>query len=196
MARPQRVHYTWDDFQKMPQDGLRRELFEGELVVTSSPVTAHQYTVMQLATFLSIWSHAGAGGFVFGAPLAVKLSEDTVFQPDLMWISPGRVPEIVEDYIYGAPDLVVEVQSPSTARRDRTRKADLYARFGAREYWLFDPSDESVEIRRLEGDRFVTHASGRGDVELVSSLTEALRIVPSRFFHSFPKRSKPGSRGP
>lgn len=188
MAKPQRKHYTWDDYILLPDDGNRYEILEGDLVVTAAPVFGHQYTLGELYLMVRTWADRGPGGIVGFAPIDVILAHDTICQPDLIWISPEREAEILGERCRGIPDLVVEVLSPSTKRRDRTRKADIYARHGAREYWLVDPDDESVEIRRQEGGRFVRHATGTGDAELVSSLDSALRIVPRKLFRKFPAR--------
>ena len=191
MSNALRARLTWADYLKTPCDGKRHELFDGELVVSPVPSFAHQFAVGQVAFQLYDWEKARGNGLAILGPLAVRLSSDTVMEPDAMWIAAGRVDEIVADYIYGAPDLVVEVVSPCTAELDRTRKSSLYARYGVREYWLLDPESESVEIRKLEGDSFVMHGSGRGDAELSSSLDDALRIVPSRFFRKFPRGVDP-----
>ena len=192
MARPQRHHYTWDDYVRLPDDGKRYEILEGDLVVTPAPATGHQFTLAQLYSLVDGWVKGRAGGLVLFAPTDVVLAADTIVQPDLIWISPEREAEIVGQLVHGIPDLVVEVLSPSTSRRDRTRKADIYARHGAREYWLANPTDESVEIRRRDGQRFVRHTAGRGDAVLGSTLDPELRVVPRTLFRRFPVRGTKG----
>lgn len=187
MAKPQRKHYTWDDLVQMsePEDGKRYEILEGDLVVTPAPLNSHQFTVFAIGQLLAAWSNGR--GELFASPVDVILAPDTVCEPDVFWISPERVPEIVGERVYGIPDLVVEVLSPSTSRRDRIRKAEIYAKHGAREYWLASPLDQTLEMRRLQDGRFVQHTFGSGDVELVSSLDDALRVVPARLFRRYPK---------
>lgn len=179
-------HYTWDDYVQLPDDGNRYEILEGELVVTPAPMSGHQFTVLAIGRLLGAWTDE-RGGEAFVSPIDVVLADDTICQPDAIWISPDRSAEIVGDRIHGIPDLVVEVLSKSTARRDRTRKADIYASYGAREYWLANPADETIEIRVRRGRRFVSHAVGTGNIELASTLDESLRIVPARLFRRYPK---------
>lgn len=186
MAKPQRVHYTWDDYLKLPDDGNRYEIIDGELFVTAAPVFGHQYTSGELFVLLRRWADEHARGIVAYAPVDVVLAHDTIVQPDLIWISDGRLEEILGDRVTGIPDLVIEIASPSTARRDRTKKSEVYARSGGREYWIVDPRDRSVEIRTRRGSRFVKHARGTGDAELVSALDDRLRVVPAKLFRRFP----------
>lgn len=188
MAKPQTVHYTWDDYVKFPDDGQRYEIIDGELFVTAAPIFGHQYTSGELYLILRKWADARGDGIVAYAPVDVVLAPDTIVQPDLIWISGARVTEILGDRVTGIPDLVIEILSPSTRSRDRGKKSEVYARFGGREYWLVDPRDESVEIRRRDGDRFVTYARGEGDTALTSSLSDELVVVPRKLFRTFPKR--------
>ena len=96
-----------------------------------------------------------------------------------------RIQEIIGDRVTGIPDLVVEILSPSTSRRDRHKKSEIYARFGAREYWLVDPKDRSVEIRARRGTEFVRFAHETGDTALASALDPDLTVVPSTLFRDF-----------
>ena len=113
------------------------------------------------------------------------LAPDTVVQPDLFWISEERIQEIIGDRVTGIPDFVVEILSPSTARRERHKKSEIYARFGAREYWLVDSKDGAVEIRTRRGMEFVRFAHGTGDTALASALDPDLTVVPSILFRDF-----------
>jgi Uma2 family endonuclease len=94
-----------------------------------------------------------AGGFVVPAPVDVVLAEHTVVQPDLLYIASGRL-GIVRERIEGAPDLVVEVVSPATARRDRGEKLKTYAEAGVREYWLAEPATRQIDFLVNRGARF------------------------------------------
>jgi Uma2 family endonuclease len=85
-------------------------------------------------------------GEVYFAPLDVVLSDENVLQPELMFISRERIGIIEENNIQGAPDLVIEILSPSTADKDRVLKKNIYARFGVREYWIVDPDARSIEV--------------------------------------------------
>ena len=100
---------------------------------------------------------------MFFAPLDVILSNFDVVQPDLIFVSNARA-HIIQDYIRGAPDLLVEILSPSTERRDRVVKRNLYARHGVGEYWLVDPYAKTITVLILGADGYDTRAVyGEGD---------------------------------
>ena len=137
-----RLHrFTYADLERIPEgaDRLRRELFDGELVVTPSPNRSHQTLATRLTAIL--WRHASerALGEVWPAPLDVVFDPENVCVPDLIFVSNARREAVAEKHLVAAPDLVVEILSPSTRTRDLTRKKDLYARFGVPHYWVFDP---------------------------------------------------------
>ena len=144
---------TWDDVQRMPDDGNRYEFIGGRLYVTPAPVTRHQRISKRLqAALMRILEDPGHGE-VFYAPFLVEFpgTGDRV-QPDLLFVSDDRREIIGEKQVLGAPDLVVEILSPSTARRDRGIKLDLYARRGVRQYWIVDPVEDAVDVWRFRDE--------------------------------------------
>lgn len=133
---------TYDDLQRFPDDGLRRELIDGVLYVSPSPNTRHQRTVVELIT--ALYDHAKhAGGQVLTAPFDVKFSEHDVTEPDVLFVADPR--RLGEKFLDVAPDLLVEVSSPSTRRYDRIRKRGLYERFGVPESWIVDLDENVIE---------------------------------------------------
>ncbi len=103
-------------------------------------------------------------GSAFIAPFDVVLSDTDVVQPDLLFVSKERESVITEDNVQGAPDLVVEILSPSTERRDKTVKREIYARHGVKEYWLVDTDARSVTVLRLgDSDYGVAATFGPGE---------------------------------
>ena len=145
---PVDTRLTYDDFCLLPDDGKRREIIEGDLFVTPSPQTPHQRTVIRLSLRLWHFVESHKLGEVFGAPFDVVFSEFDVVEPDLIYISNARANVLTNKNVQGAPDLVVEVLSESTARVDRTIKLKLYGKFGVHEYWIIDPEGPSAEIYR------------------------------------------------
>ncbi|MGA3326299.1 MAG: Uma2 family endonuclease [Terriglobia bacterium] len=145
---PVDTRLTYDDFCLLPEDGKRREIIEGELFVTPSPQTPHQRAVMRLSVHLWQFVDSHELGEVFGAPFDVVFSEFDVVEPDLLYISNARANVLTNKNVQGAPDLVVEVLSESTARVDRSIKLKLYGKFGVQEYWIIDPNGPSAEIYR------------------------------------------------
>ncbi len=138
--------FTYEDYLLLPED-KRYELLEGELLVTPAPTARHQRILLKLAVRLSVHSETNGLGQVLPAPTDVILSSDNVVQPDVMYIVRQRLSIIHPNGgVHGAPDLVVEVLSPSTASRDQVLKRKLYGKYGVREYWVVDPASSTIEV--------------------------------------------------
>lgn len=183
MEEPFRVRMTFRDYLQMPEDRTRYEVLEGELQRTPAPDDVHQSAVLQLAYLLESWKRStGSGGRIFVAPFDVVLSEYTVVQPDLLYLSRERLPLIVKGRLHGAPDLAVEVLSPGTAQRDRVGKYQSYARFGVSEYWIVDPEPRSVTMFILFEGAYVLGSSGTGKMGLTSPLFPGLCLRPAEIF--------------
>ncbi len=129
----------------MPEDGKRYEAIGGHLYVTPAPRTRHQWVTMSLVR--ELLPLLSGHGRLFTAPVGVEFvdTEEGV-QPDLLFVSADRLKIIRELTIQGPPDLVIEILSPGTARRDRGVKLDLYRRQGVAEYWIVDLDAKSVEV--------------------------------------------------
>lgn len=137
--------YTYDDYLKIDDDN-RYELIGGELILVPAPKTIHQRIIRRLIKYLGDFVDGNNMGEVLLAPTDVLLSEKEKPQPDIFFISKERLNIIKEQHIAGAPDLVIEILSPSTASRDRVEKSKMYYTHGVKEYWLVDPEIETVEI--------------------------------------------------
>jgi Uma2 family endonuclease len=141
---------SYADLQRMPDDGNRYELYDGELFVVPSPLPRHQIVSQRLFLALAEWTRR-RGGTVFHAPFDIVFSEYNVVQPDVIYFGPDAVRRIRPDeHVRFPPDAAFEVLSPSTARNDRGRKRDLMARFRVPEYWVIDPRGRSIEVSRLD----------------------------------------------
>jgi len=136
---------TYEDYCRMPA-GLRYELVEGDMRMVPSPSVFHQEISKRLLKSLMEWVEGKGLGLVYDAPIDVVLSQHTVVQPDLLYISRERLGIIMKANIQGAPDLVVEILSPSTAEWDRVTKRRTYERYGVRELWLVDLEGRSIEV--------------------------------------------------
>ncbi|MBX3471533.1 MAG: Uma2 family endonuclease [Planctomycetes bacterium] len=182
MASPQ-VRYTYEDYRQLPGDGQRYEVLDGELIVSPSPSRRHQELSKRLQ--YQLYRHVEVEhrlGEVFNAPFDVILSEDNVVQPDLLFVATSRLAVFSERGLEGAPDLVVEILSPSTRARDCGRKREVYARFGVRELWLVDPERDAVDVfERVAGDLAATGTYGRGDA-LASRVVPGLRVELASVF--------------
>ncbi|MFQ5890724.1 MAG: Uma2 family endonuclease [Gemmatimonadota bacterium] len=150
MALPQ---ITWQDVQQLPDDGNRYEAIEGELYVTPAPTVRHQRISRRLERALDPLLTDAGHGEILHAPVGVEFPATSEgVQPDIVFISRARRSIVGEDWIRGAPDLVVEILSPTTAHRDRGVKLKLYDRQGVEEYWIVDPDGDSVEVWRFQGE--------------------------------------------
>jgi len=140
--------WTYDDLATLPDDGQRYEILDGELVVSPAPSLRHQRVLTQLLKQLFALEYTGRATIWVG-PTDVKLSPTRVVEPDVVVVSHARREILREQAIEGAPDLVVEVVSPSNRKHDLTVKRRFYARIGVREYWIVDPESETVEVLAL-----------------------------------------------
>jgi Uma2 family endonuclease len=144
--------YRRQDYEALP-DEPRCELIFGRFYVSPSPLVLHQFVVLLLSRLLDQIANAN-GGLALPAPLDVHLADHSVVQPDVLYISAAKL-GIAQRWVEGAPDLLVEVLSPGTARRDRGEKLALYAESGIREYWIVDPVERQIEFLVNEDGRFV-----------------------------------------
>ncbi len=176
------VRLTYTDLCRLPDDGLRHELIDGEHYVTPAPTYRHQRVAMNVAGRLFMFLSEHRLGHVYMAPLDVLFSEQDVVEPDVLYLSEERLRGQQEDrYLTVTPDLVVEVLSPSTRHVDRGAKRRLYERQGVTEYWLIDPVLETVQVFRLQSGRFEVAADlarqpGTTPAALSTSLLPGLRL--------------------
>ena len=150
---PAQGEWTYEDYKRLPDDGRRYEIIEGVLYVTAAPNFDHQYTVTRLLVHLDNLVTRRSLGIVLVAPFEVHLPDVArPVQPDVLFIDAERAPRPGAADFTGAPDLIIEVLSRSTARTDRLVKFGAYERTGVREYWLVDPRTHSVEVYSLSED--------------------------------------------
>jgi Uma2 family endonuclease len=173
--------FTYADYLKTPDD-KRYELIEGDLIMTPSPVTAHQRISGRIEFELRKHVQGRDLGEVFDAPLDVYLDNENVLQPDIMFISKDRAGIIGEKNIQGAPDLVIEILSESTAYRDMAQKKKLYAKFGVKEYWIVTPEEASITIYLLKNAAFQPIHSYLDDDVLESPTLPGLRLPVMNIF--------------
>ena len=172
---------TYDDYLMTPDDE-RWELLRGELIMVPGPNTAHQRITLNLVRFLSAFVEENALGEVFISPYDVVLSRTNVLQPDIIFVSSDQQSIITDANIQGAPALVVEVISPSTASKDREVKRGIYAETGVGEYWLVDPDARTISVMSLQ-DKDFREVANYGAGEVLSSPTlEGLVLDLTRIF--------------
>lgn len=172
---------TYEDYRRTPDDE-RYELLDGELIMVPAPRVDHQLVIIELASLMHAFVKERGLGVVLAAPCDVVLSDTDVVQPDVLFVSRERAHVIVPENVRGAPDLVVEVLSPSTGERDRTVKRALYARHGVREYWQIDPLARTVTVLRSPGADFETADVYRGDRFAKSAVLDGFGVALERLF--------------
>jgi Uma2 family endonuclease len=187
-----RVAWTYQDYAALPDDGKRYEIHDGELSEMSAPTMLHQILLLELAMVLAAHVRTRNLGLVMVAPLDVILidtpSETTVLQPDIVYLDNGRLDAARMRGVEGAPTLAVEILSPSTAVTDRTRKRELYARYGVPHLWFVDPDTRELAAHVLESGeyRLAARVSGTEPVDL-PPFTD-LGLVPASLWPQFPIR--------
>ncbi len=182
MVRPNpRVKFTVKDYMSTPE-GTQYELLDGEMILAASPNDRHQTVLLELVWEVRPFVRARRLGRMWIAPFDVIFSETDIAQPDILFVSNERSGIITAANIQGAPDLVVEITSPSTVQYDRGYKMVLYGRYGVREYWIVEPVAETVEVYVQGEDGLVLEASYlRGDI-LTSPLLPGMAIDLEQVF--------------
>jgi Uma2 family endonuclease len=172
---------TCEDYLKTSDD-QRYELIEGDLLMTPSPVTKHQRILGNLYFEIKLSLRDKELGELFVAPFDVHLDNENVVQPDILFISKERLNIIGEKNIQGAPDLVIEVLSESSAYRDLLQKKKLYAKFGVKEYWIAIPEEESIEMYILKDDKYALHKTCSRNETLEAPSLKDLKIELKNIF--------------
>lgn len=144
-------YYTQSDYNTLPENAPF-QLIKGKLIYMSSPVVLHQMILGNLHLLIGAYVKLQKLGFVGLAPLDVHFDEENVFQPDLLFISNERM-DILQKWVYGAPDLAVEILSKGTAKFDRHDKLEICGKYGVREYWLIDPKKQILELYQLNNNK-------------------------------------------
>jgi len=178
---PGPIKLTYEDYVALPDDGRRYEILDGELEVSPAPAPLHQRVSLNLSVVLDGYVRPRKLGRLYCAPIDVLLADTTIVQPDLVFVSTGREAIVTRRAVEGPPELVVEILSPWSVRRDRVAKAAIYARFGIGHYWLVDPEARTFEVYEAEGTEYrlaATHgASGTMRTPLFPGLELDLRSV-------------------
>lgn len=162
------------------QEERREELIGGKVVMMAPASAEHVYTAGSIYNIFKNYLK-GKNCIPFSDGLLVHLTDEDKFVPDMMVVCDRS--KIKPDGVYGAPDLVVEVLSPSTAKNDRTYKKDVYEACGVPEYWLVGPADKSIEVYLLESGKYILHDvyTVRPDWDLAQMTDEERAMVVTGF---------------
>jgi Uma2 family endonuclease len=148
---PRQGEWTYSHYAALPDDGNRYEILDGVLYMAPSPFGPHQRIAVRLAYYFFLHIEEKGLGIIYPAPFDVILEPNVVVQPDMTVLMHSNIHVSVPSHMKGAPDLVVEILSPSTTRIDRQQKYQTYARTGVKEYWIIDPNAHTIEVFVLEG---------------------------------------------
>lgn len=146
--------FTYQDYLDMPDDGKRYEVINGELIMPPAPYTIHQKISLKLEYELLKFNDKEKRGELFHAPFDVVMSDMNVVQPDILFVKIENLDIITDKNIEGAPDMIIEILSPSSGNYDRISKKEMYARFGVKEYWIVDPEKQWIEIYLNKANEF------------------------------------------
>lgn len=184
-AWPVQGEWEYEDYLRLPDDGRRYEIIEGVLYVTNAPSFAHQFAVSKIFMALARFIEASNLGVVLTGPFEIHLPGIAKpVLPDIVYISTEKQPDPDSQFFEGAPDLVVEVLSPSTFRVDQSIKLDAYERAGVSEYWLADPKTRSITVYILPtgGQEFALLGQFASDETINSKVLTGLELTVDTLF--------------
>ena len=175
--------YTYKDYLLIDDD-KRYEILRGGLIMVPAPFTIHQRLLIRLSVIFSNFIKEKKLGEMLVAPTDVVLAEDTVVQPDILFINKERLDIIKEAAIMDSPDLIVEIVSPSSASYDTVEKRDIYEEYGVKEYWLVFPQEKVIEVLTLENNIYREFCKGRKTGVVRSKIIVGLEVDLKDVFES------------
>jgi Uma2 family endonuclease len=171
----QTKRWTYEEYYKL-EDAQRYEIINGKLLMAPSPTTWHQDWLSDLNDLVKRYVKRNKLGHLFFAPVDVVLDAENTVQPDLVFVARRNLGIIQPRAIFGTPDLLVEVVSPSSVRRDRNQKMKLYARFGVKEYWISDAANRSLDVFTLKEGLFELHSAAKEKGQVSSLVLTGLKF--------------------
>ena len=178
---PAQGRWTYEDYCRIPDDGRRYEVIQGVLYVSPAPRTRHQLVISHLANALYNHVHAAGLGDVVTSPIDVILPGiATPVQPDILFVERSRAHVMQEKYLWGAPDLIVEVLSPNNPAHDKKRKLTAYQAAGVREYWIVDPDARTIEVRVLRDGAYALVGAFGVEDAVTSIVLPGLKVTVGR----------------
>ena len=147
---PEQGQWTYADWEALPDDGNRYEVINGLLYMTTAPSSFHQWISKQLMRYVGIPGEDASLVYAFSAPIGVVMPGCDPVQPDFVLVRVSNAAIIRDRRIMGAPDLIVEILSPGTAKYDAQVKLPAYARAGVPEYAIVDPGARTLSLYRLD----------------------------------------------
>lgn len=183
MVPQAKTRVTFAEYAALPETNQIVELIDGEIVV-NPPLFRHQKALWEIiATVMPLMKE----GTACLAPTGLHFDDGNSFEPDLFWVSPENDHCLLVDegrYWHGAPDLVIEILSPSTASNDRGDKFNIYEKYGVREYWLVDPDAKFTEVYRHDGNKLDRHGLFKPDQPFISTVLGGATIDSRNWYEA------------
>ncbi len=179
---PQQGDWTYEAYAALTADGECYEIVQGVLVMSPSPEDIHQDVTGEIYAYLREQIKLKHLGRVFLSPFDVVLAPQEVYQPDVVVVLNQHLERVKTQGVMGAPDLVVEVISPSSKLYDRVNKHMAYEQAGIPEYWLVSPYQKTVELFVLEGGKYYSQGIFQGAQTLPSRIVPEMAAPVARFF--------------
>lgn len=171
------------DFLEMEgEPGFIYELINGEIVKKGAPNPKHQLASGELFAQLHAFIRKKKLGTIMTAPLDVFMGEYNALQPDLLFVAKAREEIITSNGVEGAPDLIVEILSPSTMKHDRGSKMKIYRQHQVREYWIVDPKNQSIEVYQLKNNEYDLASFAVEEGEITSEVLPGLSLAVTSIF--------------
>jgi Uma2 family endonuclease len=175
--------YTADDYM-MLEEGAPFQLINNELIMSPSPNSFHQAIAVRLSqSILNFLDGIDKEGYV-AQSMDVVFDVDNVFQPDVLYVCEERVDAIVEERVEGAPDLAIEILSPSNAYYDLRQKKEIYEKYGVKEYIIIDPILKNAELFILKEGTYSLHQKAQKNEFLNSTVLPGFSLDLSKLFKS------------
>jgi len=173
--------YTVKDYDLL-EEGAPFQLINFDLVMSPSPLAVHQQILFNLSEIIVLYNINSRTGQWMYAPMDVKFDDGNVLQPDILFISEERKAELIKDRVEGAPDLIIEILSPSNAYYDLRQKKELYEKYGVKEYIIIDPIAQNADLYILKEGAYQLNQKAQKLEQLNSVLLPGLAIDLQKIF--------------
>ena len=158
---PRTIREVWEN---LPEGSLA-QIIENQLIMSPPPLEIHQKVLMDIVLQIGDFIKKNSLGMLRSAPYGVYLDEENILEPDISFIRKENLHKIKENGLHGAPDLVIEILSPSTAQYDKNQKKKAYEHSGVQEYWIVDPGNRKTKGYYLEEGRYGSPLELKGRID-------------------------------
>jgi Uma2 family endonuclease len=181
LAVEKKKKYTDADYMLL-EEGAPFQLINYDLIMSPSPLAIHQQILFALSETIVLYNISNRKGQWMYSPMDVKFDNGNVLQPDILYVTENRKSEIIKERVEGAPDLVIEILSPSNAYYDLRQKKDLYEKYGVKEYIIVDPVQMNADLYALKDDKYYLHQKAEKTEVLYSLILPGLGFDLSKIF--------------